>query len=306
VNRRILIAGGAVVVLVAAGVGWTLWQEAAAIEDRIRAIETDYETEMRTDSPRLDGVVARIRGFEGWEQEPRLVRMLARIHMFRSNPARAWDVLAPLANAVEPEPQDALLGGLVLMELHQRTGGDGARRAMNLFSDHGTEEEHVFRAWLCARRIGDLERQKQLEQRLQSSYGNTVEADFVDVFARWRDQEQLQQSDIVPLMGSMEDGVYGPDGPPELGLLRAISAVESEDYVRAADIAQRVALEAPELMDIRRACAVALIGQYSVSDLEPADRTRLMGHLQWLLDSGRLDQAERETFEAVLERLRMG
>ena len=133
-KKRLTLTLLVVVVLVAGAIAWKVYGARSAFQAQVDQIVLDFEVELERPAPELGAFPARITAVEGWEAEPRLRRILARVYLTRGQPDRALDALQPLITVMTPEAEDGMLGGTAFLVRHQVAGGEELlRRAMGLF-----------------------------------------------------------------------------------------------------------------------------------------------------------------------------
>ena len=227
----------------------------------------------------------------------RLILAHARLLLALDRLEPAWNALGPLVLALEPEPEELLVGARILKRRHGLRGdpelvGQAADLAEAHFEVTG-EVGSAFLAWQCARRAGRPEAAAALAEKLTTQFGTTPEGRFVAALANEAttlgDLEKLE-IDFADQSGPLDRAL----APEEVDfaiaflLLRAGDKERIQDAIRRLETVLRTLSADP---DARHLLALALH--------EAGDAKRRDLHLDWLLENAPAADERRAVWEAT-------
>ena len=178
-NKRVLLAAGAVVVLGGGSLAFVLWRAASERAAQVEQLVAAVASELAVDQPDLDDLRTLLRQVRtAAETDPRAEFALAEAELLVAlgRAKEAWSRIEILATAPGAVDQTITVGARVAAAAHAATGVDSiGRQALALADDsarRGGDRDAAFLAWQMALRIGDAD---AFVARTNAAFGTDAE-----------------------------------------------------------------------------------------------------------------------------------
>lgn len=295
--RNLVLGIVAAVVCIGGGIGFVVWQNAAARAEQVATIRTSVEIALAREPRNTADLQAELRQIDqalrdGDSVELRLLR--GRIQLELGRLQDAWDTVADLALAPGGAPPAHELGARIMQAWHAQSGErQHAAQAFALAERHALETgsiESGFRAWQGAVRSDRSEDAARLRDWLQAQDPQHALSRLVALLDGFDPTENTSAAAQLDALARELTDV-----PPELTIARALlvyAAGEQDALPATIRELEGVALRTPALLNLR----FALMLGYHLS----GDRSRRDPHLRWLLDNAPEQDARRVTWEKLL------
>ena len=279
-------------VVAAAGVFWLQQQRQEAAETVRRTLEQVDGELARTplDRSALGDLLRRLLELPDAGRLPTVTRARARIRLAQEQLVEAWDLMGPLAQALEPDPVDLLLGARILTRRNAMNGDRGdARRAQGLAERHCEltgEPASLLLAWQVAHRAGDTSEEQRLAGQLVDQAPGSLEAELVSGWYGFLAQggaQRVTMSDLRDLEIRF-GGSPGGEVPLELEILLAVGLLQTEEEEDLGEAVDRISFllrNYQAVVDLRHYAAVADYARGEVGSRN--------AHLDWLLQNAPQD-----------------
>ena len=301
-RRSLGLVIGLLLMAAAAGVFWLRQQQQEAAETVRRTLEQVEGELARTplDRSALGDVLRRLRELPDADQLRLVTRARARIRLAQDRLVEAWELLGPLAQAVEPDPEDLWLGARILTRRNALNGDRGdARLAQGLAERHYQltgEPASLLLAWQAAHRAGDTAEERRLASQLVDRAPGTLQAELVTSWYVFLDEdghERITMSDLRDMEISFGQSPGG-EVPLELEILLAVGLLRTEEEQDLREAVDRLSFLLPNyqaVVDLRDYAAVA--------DQVRGDVGSRNNHLDWLLENAPQDHPRRALWQQL-------
>lgn len=298
-KRRALAITAVVALLVAGGaIYWRMAAKRAAKEEAVAELVASATQLLRAEDLRREQMVTLSRTLKERSaglNDPRLIRMRARLELALGRIQDAWDAEAELALGLQPAPEDALLSARILMRRYGIRGDPAdVERAMQLAAEHfALTKDHrsLFLAWQCARRAGQSGAEQSFAKTLRDDHADTTEARLVAALDEQASLDALRELEIAFARAPHDRDETAI--PEELEFALALAAVEAPtpDVDAALRHIDAVLATFPASVDARSVAAVALHRK--------GDQARRDAHLDWLLQNAPENDQRRDGWAAL-------
>ncbi len=286
-------------VIVAIGVGFHFWRQAAArteaIEQRLSSARIEIERD-ETDRQGLQNEGRALRAaIESLGPEPALVVALARIELRLGRARQAFDALRALPLAQTEDPDVLAVAAAAKAGQHALSGlADDAAEASAFAARSARERPDpavTFLAWQCAWRAGRTTDASAFADELTTRHADDRHGKLLLALHEF---DRVKDASMRDRLLQLE--IEFPQTPPELALALATLQLETGDpgEIAAASIRLKDALDKyPSYVDARHVAAVA-----AHQTGREAERN---AHLQWLIANAPKTDARRDAWDQLLQ-----
>ncbi len=186
-NRSLIAAILAVIVLGGGAVGFYLYRDTAASQARVEKLAAEVTVELaveKVDRSSVTALLKRVRrAMDETEGEPAIeyIRARSRLEFALDRFTDAWETIADTALAPGAEAEDLLLGSLAQMRLFETKGKAGGPEALGLSVAHYQATKlpsSLFRAWQLAYRSAAIDSWLEFQADLVGKFAEEPEGEF--------------------------------------------------------------------------------------------------------------------------------